>query len=114
MWNPHTLELQEELKVLFLNNANQVIGLYPQSIGSITSTTVDIRLILSAALNCAAVGFILSHNHPSGKLKPSYKDIQLTHKLQSAAKMFDLPLLDHIIITKDDYYSFADHGDLDF
>lgn len=114
LWNRDTFELQESFGVLFLNNSNQIIGLYPQSDGGITSTLVDIRLILTAALNCGAVGMVACHNYPSGNKKPSISDRELTQKLEKAGKLIDIKLLDHIILTKEDYYSFADQGEIDF
>jgi len=113
-WSPDTIELREEFKILYLNNSNQVLNLYPHSIGGITGTLADIRLIMSCALNCGAVGIILCHNHPSGSLSPSQSDITLTKKLIGAAKTLDLRILDHIILTKEDYYSMSERHDLDF
>ncbi|QMU66615.1 MAG: DNA repair protein [Flavobacteriaceae bacterium] len=114
LWNPDTLELQEAFKILFLNNSNQIIGLYPHSSGTITATITDIRLILIAALSCGAVAMILCHNHPSSNSTPSLADKKITEKLSKAAKTIDIKLLDHIIITKDSHYSFADNGEIDF
>jgi DNA repair protein RadC len=112
LWNYDTLELQESFKILYLNNYNQIIGLYPHSQGSINGTLVDIRLILAAALQCGAVGMIIAHNHPSSNTNPSESDKQLTKKIKQATVVMDINLLDHIILTKDDYYSFADDGQL--
>ena len=112
LWNPNTIELQEQFKILYLNNHNQVIGLYPHSEGSITSTQVDIRLILVGALQCGAVAMTLAHNHPSSNPNPSQADKTLTKKIQQASSLLDITLLDHIIVTKDDCYSFADAGNL--
>ena len=114
LWNRDTFELQESFGVLFLNNSNQILGLYPLSLGGITSTTVDIRLILIAALNSGAVGMVACHNHPSGSKRPSISDRQLTQKLEKAGKLIDIKLLDHIILTKEDHYSFADQGEIAF
>jgi len=111
LWNYDTLELQEQFKILYLNNYNQVIGLYPHSQGGITGTLADIRLILVAALHCGAVAMIIAHNHPSSNTKPSQADKELTRKIKQAASLMDIKLLDHIILTKDDYYSFADEGE---
>lgn len=102
-------ELQhEEFWVLYLNNANKVIYKSQISKGGITGTVADIRIIFKIALEQNAVGLILSHNHPSGNLKPSDADIQITKKLKIAAKQLELNILDHIIITESNYYSFAD------
>jgi DNA repair protein RadC len=94
--------------VLYLNRANKVIGSYQLSKGGITGTIADVRLILSVALKTLASGLILAHNHPSGNLKPSEADKQITNKIRQAAKLLDIELLDHIIISSEGYYSFAD------
>ena len=109
-WNKSTIELQEEFKVLLLNRANKVLGIYPVSRGGVSGTLVDPKLIFSVALKCNASGLILVHNHPSGNLKPSEADKSLTHKMESAAKFLDIKVIDHLIITKDSYFSFADEG----
>ncbi|NHM06553.1 JAB domain-containing protein [Flavobacterium sp. CYK-4] len=109
-WNKSTMELYEEFKVLYLNNSNEVLGIYPLSKGGITGTVVDVRLIFSVALKCNAVGIILAHNHPSGNLKPSENDKAITRKIKNASDFLDIKLLDHLIITKSGYYSFSDEG----
>lgn len=100
----------EEFKVVFLNRANRVIGVYDASSGGITGTVADPRLILAAAIKSLAVSIILSHNHPSGNLKPSKADEDLTTKIKEAAKYHDIRVIDHMIITSEGYYSFADEG----
>ena len=107
-WNSNTLELQEEMKVVLLDGANQLIGIYELSKGGITSTIVDIKLILSVALKCVASNIILVHNHLSGNLKPSQSDISITMKIKKACNYVDIVLLDYLIISKNNYYSFAD------
>ncbi|QMU65242.1 MAG: DNA repair protein [Flavobacteriaceae bacterium] len=114
LWNPDTLELQEQFMVLYLNNRNQIIGYYPHSSGTMTQAMIDMRLILATALGCGAVSMILSHNHPSSNPKPSKADHILTQKISKASKTIDITLLDHIILTKDSHYSFADNGEIDF
>ncbi|WP_407265435.1 RadC family protein [Tenacibaculum maritimum] len=109
-WNKNTLELQEEFKALLLNRNNQVLGIYPLSKGGTTSSIVDVKLLFSVALKCNAHGIILAHNHPSGNLTPSQSDKDITTKIINASKLLDVKILDHIIVTKDDYYSFADNG----
>ena len=110
-FNPNTIQCQEEFNVLYLDQNNQIKGIYKMSRGGITSTIADTRLILSVALKCLATGIILSHNHPSGNLTPSENDKVLTKKLKEACKVLDITLLDHIIVTAHDgYYSFADEG----
>lgn len=109
-FNADNLSIKEEAVALFLNRGNRVLGGYRVSSGGIAGTVVDIRLILSIALKCLASGVILAHNHPSGELKPSKVDIDLTQKLKEAAKLMDINLLDHLIITISGFYSFADEG----
>lgn len=106
-----SIGLQERFVVMYLNRANRVIGVYTASIGGITGTVADIRLILSVALKCAATGMILVHNHPSGNLEPSNSDEQLTHRVKEAAAYMDVSVADHIILSPDEtYYSFTDEG----
>ena len=104
-WDLSTIELQEQAKVIYLNRANRVLGIYNLSTGSTSGTTIDIKLILATAIKANASGIILAHNHPSGTLKPSQNDIKITEKLSEASKLFDIRLLDHIIITKNSYLS---------
>lgn len=110
IWDGNKIEMQEEFKVLFLNRGNRVIGVYDASTGGICGTVADPRLILAAALKSLAVNLILAHNHPSGNLKPSRADEELTSKINEAAKFHDIKVLDHIILTPQQYYSFADEG----
>ncbi|MEM7085608.1 MAG: DNA repair protein RadC [Bacteroidota bacterium] len=98
----------EEFWGVFLNNANRVLQTLQLSKGGITGTIVDIRLTLKIALQLGAVGMILAHNHPSGTLKPSQADKQLTKKLKLAGESLDIKILDHLIITEKAYFSFAD------
>ena len=109
-WNQDKIDLLEEFKVLFLNRANRVLQILPISQGGITGTVADPRLILACAIKVAACSMILVHNHPSGNLKPSRADEELTTKIKEAAKYFDIKVLDHLIITSEGYYSFADEG----
>jgi len=104
------LAIKEEAVAIFLNRSNRVLGGYKVSSGGITATVVDIRIILAIALKCLASGIILAHTHPSGELNPSRADKELTQKLKEAAKLMDISLLDHLIITLEAYYSFADEG----
>ncbi len=110
LWNENTIEMQEEFIVMLLNRANKVIGIYKASSGGLTGTVADPRLILAAAIKSLAVSIILSHNHPSGNLKPSRADEELTQKLKVAAAYHDIKVIDHIIITSEGYYSFANEG----
>jgi DNA repair protein RadC len=106
-----TIGLQEQMVVMYLSQCNEMLALYRSSSGGITGTVVDIRLILCVALKVAAVAMIIAHNHPSGNLKPSNADMELTLKLRDAANLMDIKLLDHLIIAPEkQYYSFADEG----
>ena len=110
IWNRDKIELVEEFKVLLLNRSNKVLGVLDASSGGITGTVADPRIILTAAIKANAVGIVLSHNHPSGSVKPSRADEELTLKIREAARFLDMTVLDHIIITSEGYYSFADEG----
>ena len=102
-------ELQhEEFWIVYVNNSNKVIQKNQLSKGGITGTLVDVRLVLKNALEVGATGLILAHNHPSGTLKPSEADKQITQKLKAAAQSLDIKVLDHLIITEKAYFSFAD------
>ena len=100
----------EVFAVLFLNRANKINHFEIVSQGGITGTIADPRIILKKALEEDAVSIILCHNHPSGSLKPSRMDEELTSKIKEAARYFDIKVLDHIIVSEDGYYSFADEG----
>ena len=104
-------ELQhEEFWIIYVNNSNKVIQKNQLSKGGITGTLVDVRLVLKNALEVSATGLILAHNHPSGTLKPSEADKQITQKLKGAAQSLDIKVLDHLIITEKAYFSFADEN----
>ena len=109
-WELETLQMQEEVKIILLNRSNKVLGIYSLAKGGLTSCIVDVRIILSIALKTLATGIILFHNHPSGNLKPSKADLDITKKLKNSCDLLDISLLDHLIITKDNYFSFADEG----
>ncbi|MCF7569551.1 DNA repair protein RadC [Sabulilitoribacter arenilitoris] len=98
----------EEFWIIYLNNSNKIIQKSQLSKGGITGTLVDVRLVLKNALQVGATGLILAHNHPSGTLKPSEADKQITNKLKTAAQILDIKVLDHLIITEKAYFSFAD------
>ncbi|TRO65710.1 RadC family protein [Christiangramia sabulilitoris] len=100
----------EEFWIIYLNNSNKVIEKFQISKGGITGTLVDVRITLKKALEVGAVSIILAHNHPSGNLKASEADKQLTNKLKTAAESLDIKVLDHIIVTEKSYLSFADEG----
>ncbi|KAB1155218.1 DNA repair protein RadC [Tenacibaculum aiptasiae] len=98
----------EEFWALYLNNSNVVLEKFQISKGGFTATLVDIRLLYKRALELSAVGIIVCHNHPSGKLEPSNSDIELTKKIKNAGDTLNIKLLDHIIVTEKTYFSFAD------
>lgn len=100
----------EEFWVVYLNNANKVISTLQLSKGGITGTLVDVRLLLKEALVINATAIILAHNHPSGTLKPSTADKEITEKIKNACYSMDIKLLDHIIVTEKSYFSFQDEG----
>lgn len=109
-WDEGILELQEEFKSLFLDRDNKVLGIFNLSKGGTAGTVVDVKLLMVAALKVKAHAIILAHNHPSGNLKPSIQDNELTKKINEASKFLDVHLLDHIIVAKKSYFSFADEG----
>ncbi|MEZ7495852.1 JAB domain-containing protein [Leeuwenhoekiella aequorea] len=110
-WNNDTIAVYESFKILLLNNSNQIKGIYQISQGGITGTLVDMRLLFAVALKSLSVALILAHNHPSGTLKPSQADRNITRKIKTAAEVLDLKILDHLILNPDgEYYSFADEG----
>jgi len=100
----------EEFWILYLNNANKVLLSSQLSKGGLTGTLVDVRIVMKQALELGAVGLILGHNHPSGTLKPSQADKEVTQKLKLAAQALDIKVLDHLIVTQKQYYSFADNN----
>ncbi|MGI8600689.1 MAG: RadC family protein [Chitinophagaceae bacterium] len=100
----------EVFAVLFLNRANKINHFEIVSEGGMTGTVADPRIILKKALEEDAISLILCHNHPSGSLKPSRADEELTHKIKEAAKYFDIKILDHLIVSDDGFFSFADEG----
>lgn len=106
---PHMLDLKhEEFWVLFLDRANQVCKKEKISAGGVSGTVVDNKLIFKKALEELACTIVLVHNHPSGNINPSQQDIQLTQKLKEAGRTLDIPVLDHVIFTDQNYFSFAD------
>ena len=109
-WNLDTIELQEEFKVVLLNKANIVLGIYPMSRGGTSGTVVDIRIIFKLAFEQNATGLILSHNHPSGKLMASEADLKITKRIKEAGQTLEIQVLDHLIITENGYLSFQDEG----
>ncbi len=100
----------EEFWVLLLNRNNLVIDKMIISRGGITGTVIDVRIIMKMALECLACSIILCHNHPSGNLIPSEADKEITRKIKDAGKLFDISVLDHVIVGNNSYFSFADEG----
>lgn len=109
-WKKNRIQYVEECKVILLNRANGVLGVRAISQGGQSGCIVDPKIIFAIALKANASSLILTHNHPSGNLKPSEADIRLTHKMKEAGKFLDLPMLDHIILTSESYLSFQDEG----
>ena len=104
------ISLREYFYILFLNRSNKIIGFFQLSSGGISGTVADPKLAFSIALKCIASSIILVHNHPSGNAKPSECDISLTRKFKEGGKLLDIAVLDHLIITEEGFYSFADEG----
>jgi DNA repair protein RadC len=109
-WSKDLIELQEEFKVLLLNRCNKVLGIYNCSKGGVSGTIVDAKLVFVVGIKSSASSIIVAHNHPSGNLKPSEADIRLTKKLKEAGEFLDIKVLDHLIISKEGFFSFADEG----
>jgi DNA repair protein RadC len=112
VWAEDTIEFYESFKIILLNSGNKVLGVVEISRGGISGTVVDPKLVFAAALKANSASIILGHNHPSGNLRASAQDEKLTRRLVEVGKLLDLPILDHIIVTSEGYYSFADEGNL--
>jgi DNA repair protein RadC len=100
----------EEFWILFLNRSNKVINRMKLSQGGISGTVTDVRIVMKKAIEYLASGIIVCHNHPSGNLNPSESDSRITQKIKEAGSLMEIQLLDHLIISDKDYYSFADNG----
>ena len=100
----------EEFWILFLNRSNRVINRMKLSQGGVSGTVTDVRMVMKRAIEYLASGIIVCHNHPSGNLNPSESDTKITQKIKEAGTLMDIQLLDHLIITDKEYYSFADNG----
>lgn len=112
-WDQEQIELRESFKVLLMNRANRVLGIVNISDGGTCGTVADSKMIFSAAIKANASAIILCHNHPSGNLKPSSADDELTKKISEGGKLLDISVLDHIIIAPGtEYYSYGDEGRL--
>ncbi|MEO1263177.1 MAG: JAB domain-containing protein [Bacteroidota bacterium] len=112
VWDSGRLALQESFVALYLNRAQRVIGYHLHSIGTTGAVTVEKRILLAIALKANATGIVLAHNHPSGRLRPSEADLDLTKQMKEGGKLFNINILDHLIISSQGYYSFADEGTL--
>ena len=104
------IDYRESFYALYLNQAATVLGIQKIAESGLTSSLVDIRMILQGALLCNAVSLIIAHNHPSGNLKPSREDINITEKIKQTGNLLNIRLLDHCILTSSDYLSFSDEG----
>lgn len=109
-WDENKIEFVEQFKVVLMNQAQRVLGIYEVSTGGVTGTIADPKLVFTAALKANACKIILTHNHPSGSLKPSRADEELTKKIATAGMYLDIKVIDHIIVTSEGYYSFGDEG----
>jgi DNA repair protein RadC len=109
-WEEGKLELLEQFKIVLLDRSHRVLGIFQASSGGICGTVVDPKLIFTTALKTRSCSLILSHNHPSGNLKPSEADLKLTRKIKQAGEILEINVLDHLINTSEGYYSFADEG----
>jgi DNA repair protein RadC len=112
VYDKNRLDLKEFFYIILTSHYNQVVGVAQLSMGTVSNTIVSIAEIMQLALLRNASGIILSHNHPSGNLSPSQNDRILTKDVQKAAKLFNISVLDHIILTSEGYYSFSDHGEV--
>lgn len=111
IFQPLLSDLQhEEFHVLLLNRSNKIIKRIKLSQGGISGTVTDVRIIMKYACSCLASGMIVCHNHPSGNLNPSESDSKITQKIKECGSLLDIQLLDHVIVSDKDYYSFADNG----
>ncbi|MCC9018461.1 JAB domain-containing protein [Flavobacterium lipolyticum] len=111
-WDLGKIDFFEQFKVFLLDRSNKVLGIYEVSSGGTTGAFVDLRLLFSAALKANAKALIVIHNHPSGKTLPSVADRLITQKIKEAGIILDIVLIDHLIISSEDYYSFADSSSL--
>jgi len=114
LFDTNTIDWTEEFIMLMLNINNKVIGYYRVSKGGFTATVVDVKVIAITALSCLATKVIIAHNHPSGSLAPSSSDINMTRRVFDALALLDIKLIEHIIITSEGYYSFADNGNMPY
>ena len=112
VFNSSTFLWREEMLLLCLNRANKVIGYYRVSVGGVSGTVCDPKVIFTIALNSGASAIVLAHNHPSGNLDPSPADKALTKRIKDLGSLLEVQLIEHMILTHESYYSFADNGTL--
>lgn len=110
LFDGDVLEVYESCFAIYLNQSKKTVGWIRISQGGITGTVIDLRLVFKGAIECLATSLILAHNHPSGNLTPSDADIKLTERIKAAGDIMEIKLIDHIILSPDGYYSFADEG----
>jgi DNA repair protein RadC len=111
-WDKSKIQFVEQFRILLLNRSNRVLGVCTLTTGTVTGTIVDPKLIFGVALKCNATSIIIAHNHPSGNTTPSQADIGLTERIKQCARLLDVELKDHVIVTSEGYYSFAEEGAL--
>ncbi|WP_339870248.1 JAB domain-containing protein [uncultured Algoriphagus sp.] len=111
-WDQDRIEFVEDFKVMLLSRANRVLGIVNISSGGTAGTVVDVKLVYAAAIKANSSSLILAHCHPSGNLLPSEQDKRLTQRIKKAGEILDIPVLDHLIMTAEGYYSFSDEGEL--
>lgn len=109
-WDENKIELLEQFKILLIDRGSHCLGISEIAIGGMSACIVDPRVIFAIALKTKSSGLILAHNHPSGSLKPSEADLSMTNKLVKAGNLLDISIIDHLIVTTQDYYSFSDNG----
>jgi DNA repair protein RadC len=110
-WDDNKIELLEQFKIVLTDRRNACIGIADISTGGVTGCVADPKIMFAIALKARATGMIMAHNHPSGALRPSQADIELTQRMVKGGKYLDIAVLDHLIVTSEDkYYSFSDEG----
>ena len=111
-WEIETIYLVEHFKIMCLNRANKVLGVYPIGVGGIAGVIADPKIIFLTALSKITSSIIMAHNHASGSLEPSQTDIEMTRKIKQFGKLIDMKVVDHLIISPDGYTSLADEGEM--
>lgn len=110
VWNQNSIEHVEESYLLLMNRANQLLGFHYLGRGGVSGCVIDAKVVFQVALKANASALIIAHNHPSGNTEPSQQDINITKRLKSAGELLDIAVHDHVILTADSFYSFADNG----